>query len=82
MTRESPCTANLPGVASPCPLASGLSTGVWVGGILALAVVVFTCLTVLRNGDLSSGAKAMWFLIVLLLPVVGSLVYFGVRSDW
>jgi hypothetical protein len=47
---------------------------------VVLAVSAFVSLA--RNDRLSGSAKLMWFLIVALLPIFGSIVYFGVRSDW
>jgi membrane protease subunit (stomatin/prohibitin family) len=35
---------------------------------------------IFRSHDLSGGAKALWFLFVLLLPLIGVLVYLIVRG--
>jgi hypothetical protein len=60
-----------------------LSTaGISLGGVLALVLGIAACVSVLRNPEVSGGAKAMWLVAIVLLPIVGSVVYFGVRSDW
>jgi len=66
------------------PLAIG---GIWIGGISVLSVVavilaVAALVSVFKNPEFSGGAKAMWVLAILIFPIVGSAVYFGVRSDW
>jgi hypothetical protein len=57
------------------------------GGFTALAVVaavvgIAAIVSVLRNPDFSGGAKTLWVLVILILPILGGAVYFGVRSDW
>lgn len=61
--------------------------GVLIGGISVLSVVavilaIAALFSVFKNPDFTGGAKAMWTLAILVFPIVGSLVYFGVRSDW
>jgi hypothetical protein len=54
-------------------------------GLLALTVVamwVYVLIDLFRNARLSGAAKAMWLVIILLLPLVGSAIYLGVREDW
>lgn len=54
-------------------------------GIVALAGVALAavaCFDVFRNGELSAGMRALWVAIVLVLPIFGPAVYFGVRRDW
>jgi len=46
--------------------------------VLAVAALV----SVFRNEELSGGSKAMWTVAVVIFPILGSIVYFGVRSDW
>jgi Phospholipase_D-nuclease N-terminal len=48
--------------------------------VLALAIAALVSL--FRNPELSGGAKAMWTVAILLFPILGAAVYFGVRSDW
>ena len=68
---------------SSLPLALGpLGWGLSFAGLVALVLGVSACASLLRNPELSGGAKAMWVAAVLLFPIVGSVVYFGVREDW
>ena len=59
-----------------------LAGGITVLGVLALIVGIAAIVSVLRNADLSGGAKAMWVVVILILPLLGGVIYFGVRSDW
>jgi hypothetical protein len=64
-----------------------LYDAIWVGGItlagvIALVLAVAAWINVFGDARLSGGAKAMWSLAILLFPIVGSVVYFGVRNDW
>jgi hypothetical protein len=46
----------------------------------ALVVWIFVwglvALRILRRPDLSAGGKALWIVVILVMPVVGLLVYF------
>jgi hypothetical protein len=59
-------------------LAGGLSILAVVAVILAIAALI----SVFRNEDFSGGSKALWVVVILIFPLFGSLIYFGVRSDW
>jgi hypothetical protein len=59
-----------------------------LGRILIVAVVVIflvlwvrATIDVFRRGDLSSGAKAAWAIIMLVIPFVGLLIYTLVRPS-
>lgn len=60
----------------------------WLGGGITLLAVVAVVLglaaivSVLRNPEFSGGTKALWVFAILLFPILGGAVYFGVRSDW
>ena len=58
------------------------AAGITVAGVVALGLAVWACISVLGNAELSRGAKTMWILIIVFLPIFGSIVYFAVRSDW
>lgn len=45
-----------------------------------LALVITTTVSVLRAGHTSGAAKIAWILIVLALPVLGSLAWFALGS--
>jgi hypothetical protein len=59
------------------PLA--LSSATW-GLILALAIVCVVAIVDVVRRDLSRQAETAWILIVLLLPFVGTLLYFLLRK--
>jgi hypothetical protein len=59
-----------------------LTLGLSLAGVLALVFAISAGVSLVRNAELSRAAKAMWLLIVVLFPIFGSVVYFGVRSDW
>lgn len=54
----------------------------WILAAAVVALAVSALLDVFRNRDLSSGARALWAVVVVLFPLLGSAVYFGVRRDW
>ena len=57
-----------------------MSTFLWVFvGIPLLVVWVIGIVDILRR-DMPGGMKAGWILVVLLLPFVGTLVYFIMRK--
>jgi hypothetical protein len=51
-------------------------------GVVALVLAVVGLYYVLRDEELTGGAKAMWIVLVLFFPILGPSVYFAVRSDW
>jgi hypothetical protein len=59
-------------------LALGL-TGI---GIVSLIIAIVAWVSVFRDDNLSGGAKAMWFFVICIFPIFGSVIYFGVRSSW
>jgi hypothetical protein len=61
---------------------SALAGGLTLAGVVALVLAVAACVNLLPNKDLSGGAKAMWLLIIVFVPILGSIIYFSVRSDW
>jgi hypothetical protein len=58
--------------------------GLWyaIGGVLALAVIVVWALTVsdIIRRHLGRGPTAAWLLIVVLLPFLGSVIYWMRRQ--
>jgi hypothetical protein len=59
-----------------------LAGGITVLGVLAFVVGIAAIVSVLRNPDFSGGSKALWVVVILIFPLLGGLIYFGVRSDW
>ncbi len=53
-----------------------------VAGILGLVLCVAACVSLFRDAQISGGARVLWLVIVVLLPILGPAIYFGVRSDW
>lgn len=47
-----------------------------------VAMWAYALVDMFRNPRLSGGAKAMWLLIIVLLPIAGAVIYLGVREDW
>ncbi len=43
-------------------------------------ILITVFIDIFRSHDLSGGAKALWFLFVLLIPLVGVVVYLIVRG--
>ena len=48
--------------------------------VIWIWILLWICLDIFRSRDLSGGAKALWFLFVLFIPVVGVLVYLIARG--
>ncbi len=44
-------------------------------------ILITVFIDIFRSRDLSGGAKALWFLFVLLIPLIGVLVYLIVRGS-
>ena len=68
-------------------VAATLAIGLLMGGFWILAAVsvilaLAALLSVFRNPDFSGGSRVLWVLVILVFPLFGSLIYFGVRSDW
>ena len=59
-----------------------LEGGITVLGVLAVVVGLAAIISVLRNPDFSGGSKALWVVVILIFPLLGGLIYFGVRSNW
>ena len=56
------------------------STAVWVFILVPLIIVWGVGIFDIVSRDLSRSATAAWILIVVLLPLVGTLVYFVMRK--
>jgi hypothetical protein len=44
-------------------------------------ILITVIIDIFRSSDLSGGAKALWFLFVLLIPLIGVVVYLIARGD-
>ena len=48
--------------------------------VLWFWVLIYVFIDIFRSRDLSGGAKALWFLFVLFIPLIGVLVYLIARG--
>jgi hypothetical protein len=48
--------------------------------VIWIWILIYIFIDIFRSRDLSGGAKALWFLFVLLIPLVGVLVYLIARG--
>ncbi len=71
------------------PLASGSSypllDAFWtifeILWVIWIWILVTVFIDIFRSHDLSGGAKALWFVFVLFVPLIGVLVYLIARGD-
>ena len=53
----------------------------WLFGVLIVMLWVFTIIDIVRRRQSRSGAQtAAWILLVLIIPVVGTIIYFMVNG--
>jgi ABC-type multidrug transport system fused ATPase/permease subunit len=48
--------------------------------VLWIWILIYVFIDIFRSRDLSGGAKALWFIFVLILPLLGVLVYLIARG--
>jgi hypothetical protein len=48
--------------------------------VIWIWILIWVFIDIFRSQDLSGGAKALWFLFVLLIPLIGVLVYLITRG--
>ena len=48
--------------------------------VIWIWILIYVFIDIFRSHDLSGWAKALWFLFVLLIPLIGVLVYLIVRG--
>lgn len=54
---------------------------VWVW-VLLVGVWVFALVDLFRRHDLSGWWKALWLLVIVIFPVIGTCVYLIAKPDW
>jgi len=59
-----------------------LAGGFWILAAFSVILALAALLSVVRNEDFSGSSRALWIVVILVFPLFGSLIYFGVRSDW
>ena len=67
---------------TPLALQGDAWGGVAIITVVAVVIGIAALVSVLKNPQFSGGTKAMWVAAILLFPILGSFVYFGVRNDW
>jgi len=48
--------------------------------VIWIWILIYVFIDIFRSRDLSGGAKALWFIFVLFIPLIGVLVYLIVRG--
>ena len=48
--------------------------------VIWIWILIYVFIDIFRSHDLSGGAKALWFIFVLFIPLVGVLVYLIARG--
>ena len=64
-----------------------LAIGLFAGGFVVLAALsvilaLSALLSLFRNPEITGSSRLLWVLVIIIFPLFGSLIYFGVRSDW
>ena len=59
-----------------------LAGGFWILAAASVILALAALLSVFRNPDFTGGSRALWVAVIIVFPLFGSLIYFGVRSDW
>jgi Phospholipase_D-nuclease N-terminal len=59
-----------------------LASGFWILAALSVVLALAAILSIVRNEDFTGSSRALWIVLILVVPLFGSLIYFGVRSDW
>jgi Phospholipase_D-nuclease N-terminal len=47
-----------------------------------LLLWLYALVDVIRRVDLSSAAKTLWVVAILVLPYLGALIYLAIRAPW
>jgi hypothetical protein len=78
-----PCCRVAPVTAGFSPDFVGFSAVQWIlliGFLIPVAILWgYALISLFRRPDLALGARLLWFLAILVLPVLGALVYFMLR---
>ena len=59
-----------------------LAGGFWVLAALSVILALAALLSLFRNPEITGSSRLLWVLVIIIFPLFGSLIYFGVRSDW
>lgn len=58
---------------------------VFSAALLLLPVLLlwaYALVDIIRRDDLSSAAKTLWVVAILVLPYLGALIYLAIRAPW
>ena len=61
-------------------MASWTILEIFLAGLSRIWILIYVFIDIFRSHDLSGWAKALWFLFVLLIPLIGVLVYLIARG--
>jgi uncharacterized membrane protein YhaH (DUF805 family) len=53
----------------------------WIIGLVVLVIDIAAIVDVIRRPDLGGGAKTLWILLLLIVPVIGVIVYVIARPS-
>jgi len=56
-------------------------TALWFIGLLVVIIDIAATVDVIRRPDLRGGAKVLWVLLILILPVLGVIAYVIARPS-
>jgi hypothetical protein len=59
-----------------------LAGGFWILAALSVILALAALLSLFRNPDITGSSRTLWVAVIIIFPLFGSLIYFGVRSDW
>jgi hypothetical protein len=49
--------------------------GLWFVMLLVVIVSIAAIVDAVRRSDLTGGAKALWIVLIVILPIVGTIIY-------
>jgi len=53
----------------------------WFAGIVILVIAIMAIVDAIRRSDLSGGSKALWVILILIVPLIGTIVYMIARPS-
>lgn len=57
------------------------SAGFGILGLVVLTLWVLGIMDVLKRPDFDRARRSAWILIIVLLPIIGTITYFGMRAN-
>jgi len=59
-----------------------LAGGFWILAAVSVILALAALRSVFRNEDFSGSSRTLWVVVIVVFPLFGSLICFGVRGDW